>query len=319
MTVEKVDINALTPEQIADLTPEQMADLIGDDGVNNDSQPLADEKAEVQAEVNAESEAKTEKIEAKEQQEQKPQGIATKAGDNIIPYSVLETTREKAAEFEKKAEILAKEKSEAQAQIDEMDKRITALTSGVVDGDNPLSDEEMEALEEDMPEVANAIKAMKAKQANLVAQLQEKNESLQSIKAETVMKTVQEAIDDVPKLAYIQSSSPRLFNMAVEIDNELKQDPALNNLTIVERFTKAVQKLEVELGIEIKLPSQGKTQVTKETKAITSLDDIPNGAPPVSDDLRARLDRSSTELAADFTNMTQKQIDDLLNQASKYL
>lgn len=298
-----LNADELTPDQIAGMTIEQLSDLAGpiadsdDESVNDDSQPSADDDA-TQGDDNA--------------AEETPVGVATKAGDKVIPYSVLEQTRQKAKDLEEQTAKLAQEKAEAQAKADELAQKLQSLTGADVGDINLMTDEEIEAIAEDMPELASTIKTLQNQAKALAAKLSTHEEKNKATEIELVQQTVQEAIDSVPKLAFIQSSNPRLFGLATEIDAELRQDPAMQGLSMAERFEKVIEKLESEIGFEIKL--KGKEKASTEKPPILSLSDMPGGAAPATDEAQALIDRPATELADKFHKMTTDQISKFLDR-----
>lgn len=286
----------LTPDQIAGMTIEQLSEMAGeiadsdDESVNDASQTSADDDAN-QGDNNAAGET--------------PAGVATKAGNKIIPYEVLDQTRKKVYELEDKTAQLEREKAEAQAKASELEQKLQNVTSANVGDIELMTDEEIEAIAEDMPELAKTITALQNQAKSLAAKLSTQEASQKKTEGELVAQTVQEAIDSVPKLAFIQSSNPRLFGIATDIDKEMRQDPAMQGLSMAERFAKVIEKLEAEIGFEIKL--EGKPKAS-EKPPILSLSDMPGGATPATDEAQALIDRPATELAAKFHSMTSDQI-----------
>ena len=94
--------NELTPEQIAGMSIEELSALAGDIPSDDDSDtgasqtPADDDKTQAvegKAEDSADKSDKATEGEPEKKAEDQPAGVATKAGDNIIPYSVLEASR----------------------------------------------------------------------------------------------------------------------------------------------------------------------------------------------------------------------------------
>lgn len=313
------DINDLTFDQIANMSTEQLSVLAGeipdaeDESVTGDSQTPAAEELEKQVEANPESKAE-EKSDDKDDKKDEPTGVATKAGDKIIPYAVLEQTRQKAKEAEERALKLEQEKAEAQAKVNELAEKMKGMTEANFDDIKLMTEEEIEAIEEDLPELASSIRQMQATVKTLsskVAQAAQAEVAKEQLDAQS---TVQSAIDEVPKLAFIQAKSPGLWTLATNIDAELRQDPQFQSLGFKERFEKVIEKLEADIGFEIKVESQSKT-VTKQSGApILSIDDIPGGNPPAVNEAQALLERPAHEIAARFENFTLEQIHNFIDR-----
>ncbi len=102
--------------------------------------------------------------EAGQQQDAEPQGVATKDGKHVIPYTVLKSERERAIRAEQMLQ-------EAQTRLAELQSQ-AAGNQGTKPGEpvrtepssfaSDLSPEDLENLKEDFPTVYKAIKAAEA-------------------------------------------------------------------------------------------------------------------------------------------------------------
>lgn len=300
------------PEKLASMTIEEIeaATAVADEIVED--KPKDGEKVE--------SPATPEAIN-KTDVEDEPQGVLTKDGKNIIPYEVLITERDKSKE-------LAKSITSAEARIAELEAQLKNVAVGDVQVDESLftSQEEIEVLQEEMPEVAakNVRKDEFIKQQAIA--LQQKNIELQRLQQSLVVDTAQLAIDSVPKLAFIQATKPALFSLAVSIDNQLQQeaktDSAIAAMSLKERFELAVSKLEAEIGIEIDMKKSSKPssedlkKSAEQAKAAAnikasatpiSMADIPGGEIPPAEEYANFFDKSPVEMEMAMRNMTEAQ------------
>lgn len=265
--------------------------------------------------------------------ESEPQGIATKDGKHVIPYSVLKSERDRAS----KAEQLAAEMRERVAALEAA---VQAASQGAKDGESArteqqeptvsdLSPDDLEALKEDFPTVYKAVQAAMAKAAQLEAKLQPVEESVRSAEAEqarSATETVQEAIDAVPKLAHIQATNMDAFELAKQFDATLRTQPAWAGKPLSERFAKVTEMVEAALG-PIDLPGAKPTSQSAEdlkaaakakadaavkasrTNVPTSLSEFPVGQHAAQDEREAAESMTALQLAEKFAAMTPDQMD----------
>lgn len=261
-----------------------------------------------------------------------PQGVATKNGSHIIPYSVLKSERERAT----RAEQLLQETQARLAEIQAQSTGTTGAKTGESARTEPnsfasdLSPEDLELLKEDFPTVYKAIKAAEAQFQLLESKLQPVENSVRQAEAErvkSVTESVQDAIDSIPKLSHIQATDPEAFNLAVQFDAALRDQPAWAGKSFAERFQKATEMVEAAIG-EIKVPGQvppaqktpeqlkaealqaaAKATKTNRTNVPTSLSEAPAGIPAAQDERQAADEMSPLQLAEKFASMTPDQMD----------
>lgn len=250
-----------------------------------------------------------------------PKGIADKTGENIIPYEVLTSERNKSTE-------LAKGKASAEARIAELEAQLkdTVVSDADIDESLFLSAEEIEALAEELPSEAERTVKMQDLIRRQASALQQKEVNTQRLQQDLVRSSTQLAIDSVPKLAFIQSTKPALFGLAVTIDTQLQKeaetDSAIASMSLSERFALAITRLEAEIGIEIDLkPSskptseqlkqaatQAKTAAdSKASAAPISMADIPGGSIPPADEYANFFEKSPVEMEIAMSKMTEAQ------------
>ncbi len=273
---------------------------------------------------------------SEEQQAAEPEGIATKDGKHVIPYSVLKNERDRAA----RAEQIARE---AQDKLTQLEAQL-ANNQGANTGESArtdqtpavsdLSDEDLEVLKEDFPTVYKAVMASMAAAKALEAKLAPVEESVRSQEAEraqSATESVQEAIDSVPKLAYIQSNNAEAFELAKQFDNTLRNQAAWADKPLSERFAKVAEMVEATLG-PIDLPGQQSAsqpsaeqlrkaaeakaaQTAKATRSNvpTSLSEFPAGQHAAQDEQEAAQNMTALQLAEKFAAMNPDQMDAYFN------
>lgn len=272
-------------------------------------------------------------------QEQDPDGVATKDGKHIIPYSVLQAERERNA-------TTAKELETTRARLAELEAAAKATTGvkpeaaapGKANADE-MSDEDLAVLKEDFPTVYKGIMAMRAQTAALEARLKPVQETVEqdaATRQRTQAEQVQEAIDATPKLAHIKATAPDQFELATQIDKTLRTQPEWQGKSFTERFAKVVELVEAVKG-EIVIPGAAKPapapaaktqdQLKAEALAIAaaaakstktgapgSLSDFPAGGAVKIDEKAAVETMSSADLSRMFARMSPDEMDAYLSK-----
>jgi hypothetical protein len=285
--------------------------------------PAAEPKTEVTAPA---AEPKAEVVEQPQEQveQREPEGVATKDGKHVIPYSVLQSERTRAAAAER-------ELVEARAQLAAhlaaaTDPKQAAKTGGADTPEVSQEDEDrLAALEEDFPSVAAELKATRELVKQLAAQIKPLKESTQQAedrRANEAAMTVQEAIDTLPKMAHIQSANPEAYELAQQFDATLRNRADWAGKPLTERFAKVVELVEASLG-EIAVPGQTPPLADKEAlkkaaaaklataaKTVpTSLSQFPAGEPVAADEAAAVEQMSTPQLASKLGKMSPAQMD----------
>jgi hypothetical protein len=293
--------------------------------------PKAEESPKVEESTTKQDEGQQQ--ETQKQIEPEPEGIATKDGKHVIPYSVLKSERDQRT----RAEQLAKE---MQDRVTALEKIVQSGNQGANNGEsartteqsavNDISDEDLEVLKEDFPTVYKAVMASMAAAKALEAKLVPVEESVRSQEAERAQnatESVQEAIDSVPKLAHIQASDPEAFELARQFDQTLRNQPAWAEKSLSERFAKVAEMVEAAIG-PIEMPGQQSTtqpsaaELQKAAQALaaqaakknrtnvpTSLSEAAAGQHAAQDEREAAENMTALQLAEKFSSMTPDQMD----------
>jgi len=213
-------------------------------------------------------------------QEDDPEGVATKDGKNIIPYSVLRSERDKSARAQQLLLDSQNRVAELEAQLQNANNPgtktgDTTRANDQIQPDDELSEEDLAQLKEDFPTVHKALMAQKAMTAQLESKLAPVEKSVNDIQQDRENSTaedVQAAIDSVPKLAHIQATDNEAFDLAKQFDATLKVRPNWADRPLAERFAKVVEMVESSLGITIEIPA------AKSKTDSMSADEIANAA-----------------------------------------
>ncbi|CAB4155022.1 hypothetical protein UFOVP653_60 [uncultured Caudovirales phage] len=296
-------------------------------------EPEPEPEKQEQSEDNQQDQDEQKAGQGQPEPEGEPQGIATKDGKHVIPYSVLKSERDRAS----KAEQLANEMRERVAALEAA---VQAASQGAKDGESArtnaseqsvsdLSTDDLEALKEDFPTVYRAVQAAMAKAAQLEAKLQPVEDSVRSAEAEqarSATETVQDAIDSVPKLAHLQATNAEAFELAKQFDATLRTQSAWAGKPLQERFFKVAEMVEAALG-PIDLPGAKPASQSAEnlkaaakakadaavkagrTNVPTSLSEFPVGQHAAQDEREAAESMTALQLAEKFSAMTPDQMD----------
>lgn len=312
-------------------TPEDLQKMFDqmEKGEDINPEPKPDDQAENKPD---ESAGKTEKVEAKEEDapeaDGEAEGIATKDGKHIIPYSVLKNERERAA----RAEQIARD---AQERLAAMEEKLNAEEQGAKKGEaaraepqeGDISASELEALKDDFPTVYKAVIASIAASkavADKLAPVEESVRDAESARQQTMVEAVQEAIDATPKMAFLQATNAEAFELAKQFDEALRTQQAWAGKPLAERFAKVVEMVESVIG-QIDIPGKAKPSLSAEELARaarakaekdssrnsvpSSLSDFPAGNPPAQDEQDAIEQMTHQQLAAKFARMSADEMD----------
>lgn len=317
-----VNLATLDPDNL----PEDMEELIKQLGGDT-----SDINAEPTEEPEADEKPETPESSTEAQEEEAP--ILSADGKHQIPYTVLKQEREaRRAAAEQAAEL----QREAARLQDELQALKQAKQEGIATPTETYdpNDPEVQALEQEFPEIARANRAARAEIDRLRQEMQARDarieamagqwEREQQAKQQAALEEIQSAIDANPTLRYLRSEDgdQRMWEAAVAIDQELQNRPAWANKPVAERFAKVVERLEEDFGpvsvpgkyvVEKPAPAKpvkAKTE-EKEDLTINTLSDIRGGSSPDSDDLNLNT-ASTTDIQAMLQRMTPKQQEDWL-------
>lgn len=232
--------------------------------------------------------------------------ILAKNGQHTIPYEVLEQARNEAKQLR---EQLA-QSQQAQAERD----KLQALMEkhGInpdVDPDD-ISQEELEQLAQDYPDLGKPIAAIARKLQKLEPQAAPQQ-------VQPTLNPVQAALQAVPDLMNWREKDQDRFDFAIIVDEKLQADPAWQGKSLDERFAEAARRTKLAFGDEVIPPTKapGK-EVDKPADFIPSspsaLGQTHHAAPTGVERYGAM---SQAELIGEMGTMTDAQMEALLVQA----
>jgi hypothetical protein len=270
----------------------------------------------------------------------KPQGILGKDGKHVIPYAVLEAARAESRRIAESNQQTANELEQTKRQLQVLTQQVNqaGLTPAQLPEQSQITPEQLAKLQNDFPDMAGVITTMVQK----IDYLQQKMPAAQQPAIEPTGDPVINAIKATPDLSKWQSEDPDRFTLAVHIDDTLKNDPAWKDKPLTERFSEVAKRTKAAYGEQVE-DSQSQpattaqaaqpaaTQLTAEqlqkiaddklaaAKAATAVPASPSdiGSTTVHQPtlLEQAANADDQQLQAMFANMTEAQIDALLDQA----
>jgi hypothetical protein len=248
--------------------------------------------------------------------EQQPAGVLLKDGKHFLPYDKHVEERRLRVAAEQRAKELEAQLAAAKAgkpaagtEAGEGEQQQPAST-GTLDGDLALVDEleakakayEDEGLTEMASTTRASAKVMRAMANQLqqlggyVKQAQEREAHEQARTRQTVQEQIAEAVDNNPKLRFLQDTMEKepanaeLWDMIADQDTVLRGNPKFASLSFSDRFARAVAMVEAVQG-PIKLPPEYQTVADVKAAAAAAasnagefrpntLSDLPGGGTP---------------------------------------
>lgn len=233
--------------------------------------------------------------------------VMAKNGQHTIPYEVLEQARNETKQ-------LREQLAQAQQAQAERDKLQALLEKNGIDPSvdpDDISQEELEQLAQDYPDLGKSIAAIARKLQKLEPQAAPQQ-------VQPVANPVQAALLAVPDLAAWRDGDQDRFDMALTIDDKLKADPAWSNKPLEERFAEVARRTKLAFGDEVEAPPAKAPGKAAEKPA----DHIPSSPSELGQTHHAPatgVERygamSQTELVGELGAMSDAQIEALLEQS----
>lgn len=233
--------------------------------------------------------------------------VMAKNGQHTIPYEVLEQARNETKQ-------LREQLAQAQQAQAERDKLQALLEKNGIDPSvdpDDISQEELEQLAQDYPDLGKSIAAIARKLQKLEPQAAPQQ-------VQPVANPVQAALQAVPDLAAWRDGDQDRFDMALTIDDKLQADPAWSNKPLAERFAEVARRTKLAFGDEVEAPPAKAPSKAAEKPA----DFIPSSPSALGQTHQAPAtgverygSMSQTELVGELGGMTDAQIDALLEQS----
>ena len=233
--------------------------------------------------------------------------VMAKNGQHTIPYEVLEQARNEAKQLR---EQLA-QAQQAQAERDKL--QVLLEKNGIdpsVDPDD-ISQEELEQLAQDYPDLGKSIAAIARKLQKLEPQAAPQQ-------VQPVANPVQAALQAVPDLAAWRDGDQDRFDMALTIDDKLQADPAWSNKPLAERFAEVARRTKLAFGDEVEAPpakAPGKAAEKPADRIPSSPSELGQTHHAPATGIERYGAMSQADLIGEMGNMTEAQIEALLEQS----
>lgn len=269
--------------------------------------------------------------------------VLTRDGKHQIPYSVLETERNRAREAQQAAQaaqqLADQERGAREAlerQLAELQQAASTAAQGTPQGeqrsaDEIISPEQLEAIRDEAPDLAAVFDRLIERVNTLQGEVQTSRQTAEQERAERqaeqqrrMQERVEEAIGNNPKLVYTRAEKPEVFNAIVEIDDWVRQNPQFKGLTLEQRFEKSVAMYEAanspievpgnasQAGRGVSAAAAAAIAKASGTPAPNTLSDLPGGGLPARSDADAVASLSAADLQQRFMDMDPGQIETLL-------
>ncbi|MEH8111518.1 hypothetical protein Q7I18_11300 [Aeromonas veronii] len=233
--------------------------------------------------------------------------VMAKNGQHTIPYEVLEQARNETKQ-------LREQLAQAQQAKAERDKLQALLEKNGIDPSvdpDDISQEELEQLAQDYPDLGKPIAAIARKLQKLGPQAAPQQVQPSANPARDAMQTI-------PDLVAWSNSDQDRFDMALAIDERLQADPAWSNKPLAERFAEVARRTKLAFGDEVEAPPAKAPGKAAEKPA----DHIPSSPSELGQTHHAPatgVERygamSQADLIGEMGNMTEAQIEALLAQS----
>lgn len=265
--------------------------------------------------------------------------IEGKHGNNIIPYSELETARHQAQESERRAqeaeqriqelEQLAQQSSRMERQLEMLTKQLEehGLEAESLPEDYQLTEEKQRELIEDYGDMGKAMVAMYHRMAQAqTSQPETQPQQSAQPSADNEQQALMQAIARNTDLEAWRTGDSARWAEAVRIDQVLQADAKFANTSYDDRFAEAVRRTKAMFGdapaadgdANSKQQLDEKMRAAEESAAPPpSLSNMGVGATSPDRPLVEQLaDLSEEEVEARMAGMTEAQREALLSQIS---
>lgn len=290
---------------------EALAEMFGEKGETDGTPAVKEASAAPAPAAKVEPAPKVEEKAKEEPEAETP--ILTPDGKNQIPFAVLKAERARSTELARR--------------VAELEAKAAPITPAEPAVDTELNDA-LQRVSEESPELgklfAATLKGNSTKDAQIAALTREvqKLSTAGQFVGKAIETEVNEAISNIPKLAYVASqSTPELKAVYADLttfDNMLQADPKFADLPLKERFSKAVAMYEaahgaIELPVSAKPvvdPQAAASKVIAAVKAVppATLSDLPGGAMPEAGFAETAMNLSADQLTQKFMSMTEDQV-----------
>ncbi|CZF79715.1 hypothetical protein [Grimontia marina] len=255
-----------------------------------------------------------------------PSGVATKDGQHIIPFDVLESAREENADLKEQVKTLEAKQSDwehAQRLLAFRDRQLQQL--GVELKDLPenlqLTDEQLDAMAEDYPDVGNAIRSLDAKVKRLESQNvppspqdakpPEPDGTGEAPKSNPVI----DAINANPDLKDWSQKGGEHWQQAILFDDELQQHPDWKDKPLHARFNEAVRLTKMHFTQQIRQNADHAEQQAKAPSLPNSPSEVGSSPQNMASKTEQLLNADVETMQALMADMPEDELESFLAQS----
>lgn len=241
------------------------------------------------------------------------QAIATKDGNNTIPFQVLSDTRTALSETQGQLTTVAEQNAELTRQLDEQN-RLNALAKDLLESNNlkiPVLpeyekiDPEFLKNSSDYGEIGEALRIVAQQNETLQRQIQSQVAPKVAAPDSVSANPAQEAFDANPAMQKI-FNDPAQKELAIAMDIQMRSSHS--HLTIAERFDEIVKNINQHQATEdITIP--------KKPPVPASMSDTSGATPQIQSTTLEKLENATgVEIDSAFEGMTAEALNDLIDQ-----
>ncbi|OEE65857.1 hypothetical protein A1OO_08595 [Enterovibrio norvegicus FF-33] len=283
---------------------------------------LSADVASSDADTAAESAPANDDTNEQEIDEGTPTGIAAKDGEHVIPYDVLEREREEKAQLKEQLEVLQQKEAtweESGRLLQIRDRQLEKL--GVAPEDLPeklqLTDEQLETLAEDYPDIGMAIRGLVAKVANIERQFTDTAEPASSQPdPDTNTQAVLAAIHANEALNAWHESGGERWDKAIEFDDQLQADPQWANQPLEARFNEAVRLTKTHFDEQITEKAKAAAEKANEDVLPNSPSEVGSSSQHTPSKAEQLLNADAESMQTLMAEMSTEDIENILAQTS---
>lgn len=257
-------------------------------------------------------------------------GIATKSGNGVLPYSVLQQEREQKGQWRVRAAEAEQQRDEATRQLQELQGKVVPdeLLSTAMD----MTDGELDDLKYINPKAHKAVTLARAMAGTAPAAAPAAAPA--PAPAEDLPPEAQEARDEAvaamqgrPLLQRLAKQGGDLWKEAGQLDALLELDAEWGAKPMPERFAEVERRMAAKLGIRLAPAAPTRTQPTAPAPAPRqAAEDIPSFRPNTLSDLHSGASPDAADgfseqadgaaMAARFSQMTDAQMAAVIRRAA---
>ncbi len=237
--------------------------------------------------------------------------VASKDGNHTIPFAVLEKARQSASEANSKIQELEGKLTENQTSQEKLALYAKQLeAAGITPDKLPtelLNDENaLQALQDELPETAANLLTALVKQFQSKPTETPNNQSGQPSDVDTALDA-----EELAELKSWEKEDQNRWDMALVIDNNLKNDPAFQGKPLPERFAEVQRRVKAAFGDPVQASIDAENAKKAEQQQAT------DGKPPAQTPDPAQtniIPNSPSSLGGSSTDTTQAAHEALANQ-----